>query len=239
MGDAGLALSFFYDLSHPLRPGTVWPWFQQISKGRWPGKGGHAVLQPPPPQGLKYSDAPMNSNEHWKLRPGNSVLKRLESIWQEGEELQSRGGLWHVPSCVLCSDPHLFPGTGWEGTGWHGPKLCQDTCTEVASTLIYTLWKYTGGVYEPCWPTTPAPENSCGREGSLGSISDAHHAEPGTSISLGYQQLLCAHRAETVTGTRVPGWPWAGIAARGQSPASTAAHCWAPLVDPGHMEQQH
>lgn len=74
------------------------------------------------------------------------MLKRLESIWQEGEELQSHGGLWHVPSYVLCPDSHPFPDTDWEGAGWNGPKLCRDRCTEVASTFIYTLWKHTGGL---------------------------------------------------------------------------------------------
>lgn len=39
-------------------------------------------------------------------------------------------------------------------------------------------------------------------------------------------------------GDSVPGWPWAGTAAREQSPASTVACCWAPLVNPGHVEQQ-
>lgn len=148
----------------------------------------------------------MNSNEHWKLQPGNSVLKRLEWIWPEGEELQSHGGLWHVPSCVLCSDTHLVPDTDWEGTDWHGPKLCQDTCTEVTCALIYM--ENTGGHGEPCWPTTPA--NSGGREGSLGSMSAANHTEAGTSTSLGYQHLLCAHKTEDRHGYSCPrlamGW---------------------------------
>lgn len=49
------------------------------------------------------------------------------------------GGLWHVPSCVLCPDHSSFPDTDQEGAGWYGANLCQDTCTEVVCTPIYTF----------------------------------------------------------------------------------------------------
>lgn len=47
-------------------------------------------------------------------------------------------------------------------------------------------------------------------------------------------------RQRIAMGTCVPGWPWAGIVARGQgqSPASTVACCQAPPVHPGHMKEQ-
>lgn len=80
----------------------------------------------------------------------------------------------------------------------------------MSQALVCALWRCAERLWEPCWPTFPA--NSSGREGSLRSISNA---EPGSSSSLGFQQLPCAHRAAH-RGLKCQGWG----ATRGLSPAS-------------------
>lgn len=95
----------------------------------------------------------------------------------------------------------------------------------MSQALVCALWRCAERLWEPCWPTFPA--NSSGREGSLRSISDA---EPGSSSSLGFGQLPCAHRAAH-RGLECQGW-----GGHQRTVPSQQGH-WAPLGDPGHAEQ--
>lgn len=136
---------------------------------------------------------------------------------------RATGGCGTSPP-VSWADPHLFPGTGWEGTGWNGPKLCQERHRDVPSSRLCPVEVRR----EALGALLANIPNKFQREGRV--LEEHLRCRARKQLLPGLLAAPLCTQGST-QGTRVP-----GLGGHQRTVPSQQGH-WAPLGDPGHAEQ--